>query len=1138
LHPTDVLVGKKELHAPRQTGIIILLELLAGLVVIAAIGFGVLYERLRTGPLALDFLVAPIEKAINRELAGFGIKIGGAVVEKLPASRSVGFRLVDVSLLGRQGELLAQTPRVAVKLSGKALLRGKLAPAKVDFIGPKLTFLHSEKSGFSLSLPMSSAYKSKNSTTSGEQVNFIKTVSDIFTHAREEQDAYAYLTKFGVKRARVQLDHNGKQSLWQIPDFTIDLAHYKKHSTLQGYSDASPETGQWKLHFKVEQGKYEDGLKISAFVKDFVPKELSNNFPGLGMLGAFDLPFTVTANMRVSTKGELTSANARISHGAGFVLSPSKPKKRVLLDEGDVILRYDGKDGSLELLPSKILWGHNQVTLRGKISPSTSKGVWKFALQTTEAQFGVDRFGLSPVPVDKMFVQGSLDVGAGRMDIARLFVESDGAWAEFNGRITAAPLAPAIRLSGEFSPMPIAVFKRLWPRLIGFGAWKWVGKNITAGRINGGKVEIDMPAGLLHEMDQGAEVPPEAIQVVIRASDLDVNYITGTPPLTIPKAAVHISGRKLVAQADSGYVILPSGRKMTMTGGRFFINDFRPAAPDGRLEISVSGSASAALEMLRQKKLGIADYVMLRPEDVQSIIRGSFSVDIPLYDGVKFADMKLAGKLRATEVKTAAVFGKMAISGGAVDFGLSTKAMDVQGNLLIKGIPVRITAQHIFASSWSRQPPVTLSASLDKEALKRLGINVGNVLRGTINAELIGKNNESGQPEFRVHADLGPAEILFSEAGWRKTPGYAATLQFDIAENKKSGHTELQNFRIIGDGIAIDGWIGLGSANKPVAFYFPEFSFNVTTQMELSGKLSRRDGIWNIKANGPSYDGKQLFRSLFSSGKLAKGNKTASRPAVGINLEATIGSLSGFFGGDIRQAKIIMSKRKGRTTRLEVYGKVDGKKPVALKMKGPPTARVLQAETGDAGGVFRLLGLFPRIKGGDASLQMNLDGRGVAEQAGTLWVKDFSIEGSHMVNDFSAENAKNRKKKVQVNMLFERMRARFSIGKGQFVLHDAYMNGPLLGATLRGKIDFESQAIRMGGTYVPLYGLNSALGVVPILGDILVGRKGEGMLGITFAVQGDVSEPEILMNPASLVTPGIFRQIFELTPPKPKITPR
>jgi hypothetical protein len=78
----------------------------------------------------------------------------------------------------------------------------------------------------------------------------------------------------------------------------------------------------------------------------------------------------------------------------------------------------------------------------------------------------------------------------------------------------------------------------------------------------------------------------------------------------------------------------------------------------------------------------------------------------------------------------------------------------------------------------------------------------------------------------------------------------------------------------------------------------------------------------------------------------------------------------------------------------------------------------------------------------------------------------------------------------------------------------------------------------MGGTYVPLYGLNSALGVVPILGDILVGRKGEGMLGITFAVQGDVSEPEILMNPASLVTPGIFRQIFELTPPKPKITPR
>jgi hypothetical protein len=64
---------------------------------------------------------------------------------------------------------------------------------------------------------------------------------------------------------------------------------------------------------------------------------------------------------------------------------------------------------------------------------------------------------------------------------------------------------------------------------------------------------------------------------------------------------------------------------------------------------------------------------------------------------------------------------------------------------------------------------------------------------------------------------------------------------------------------------------------------------------------------------------------------------------------------------------------------------------------------------------------------------------------------------------------------------------------------------------------------------VPLYGLNSALGAIPILGRVLVGRQGEGVVGITFAVKGKLDEPSVLVNPMSVMTPGIFRQIFEFT---------
>jgi hypothetical protein len=89
------------------------------------------------------------------------------------------------------------------------------------------------------------------------------------------------------------------------------------------------------------------------------------------------------------------------------------------------------------------------------------------------------------------------------------------------------------------------------------------------------------------------------------------------------------------------------------------------------------------------------------------------------------------------------------------------------------------------------------------------------------------------------------------------------------------------------------------------------------------------------------------------------------------------------------------------------------------------------------------------------------------------------------------------------------------------------MNGPILGATMRGRVNFKTQTVNLGGTYVPLYGLNSALGAIPVLGGLLVGRQGEGVVGITFAIQGPLNDPNVLVNPMSVVAPGIFRQIFE-----------
>lgn len=99
-------------------------------------------------------------------------------------------------------------------------------------------------------------------------------------------------------------------------------------------------------------------------------------------------------------------------------------------------------------------------------------------------------------------------------------------------------------------------------------------------------------------------------------------------------------------------------------------------------------------------------------------------------------------------------------------------------------------------------------------------------------------------------------------------------------------------------------------------------------------------------------------------------------------------------------------------------------------------------------------------------------------------------------------------------------------------LHEGRAAGPAIGATFAGMLDRKAERIDVTGTLVPVYTLNNILGAVPLLGDILISKKGEGIFGLTYAMKGNLNEPQVSINPLSVLTPGIFRRIFEFDPPK------
>jgi hypothetical protein len=93
--------------------------------------------------------------------------------------------------------------------------------------------------------------------------------------------------------------------------------------------------------------------------------------------------------------------------------------------------------------------------------------------------------------------------------------------------------------------------------------------------------------------------------------------------------------------------------------------------------------------------------------------------------------------------------------------------------------------------------------------------------------------------------------------------------------------------------------------------------------------------------------------------------------------------------------------------------------------------------------------------------------------------------------------------------------------------HDGRASGPAIGFTFQGLVDRDKNSIDLNGSLVPAYGLNSVLGAVPLLGDLLVSKPGEGIIGVTYRASGDLDEPMVAVNPLSAFAPGIFRRIFE-----------
>ena len=112
-------------------------------------------------------------------------------------------------------------------------------------------------------------------------------------------------------------------------------------------------------------------------------------------------------------------------------------------------------------------------------------------------------------------------------------------------------------------------------------------------------------------------------------------------------------------------------------------------------------------------------------------------------------------------------------------------------------------------------------------------------------------------------------------------------------------------------------------------------------------------------------------------------------------------------------------------------------------------------------------------------------------------------------------------------VLFSRIDVPLTVAGDRYVVTGAKAQGPALGLTANGFVEPKDGKIEFDGVLVPSFGMNSALKPIPIIGDLIVGRDGEGVFSLTYAIRGTMEKANVSVNPLSALAPGVIRRIFE-----------
>lgn len=723
--------------------------------------------------------------------------------------------------------------------------------------------------------------------------------------------------------------------------------------------------------------------------------------------------------------------------------------------------------------------------------------------------------GFFPEGLEVELIQGRgrLSENMTRLVVDNLLVDLGGPTVIATGEASVIEGETSISAHLALGDMPVDDLERYWPTGIGAGARRWITSHLSGGLVREARATLEARGaggGI-------AGLHVESISGAILFDGVTVDYLPGMPKARNVEGTTSFDNERVDITVTSAAV-----KGLVFEASTINITGLDGADPRAAFDLVIRGPLEEVLEVVDHPPLGFVGKLGLDPAQLSGRAAARLMLALPLIDdlGLDQIELAVAANLRAVAWRKA--FYGLDVTDGDLTLKVEEMAMAVEGRIGLAGAPVDFAWTENFTQGAAFRRRLALKGRLGGAVRQALGFEGEPYLEGPVFADLVLTDHGDGTSELAAVLDLGEAVLNLPELGWTKPSGVAGSARFLLAlvDQRPAALTELA---VDAGDLTVRGRATFGADGaKLEEAEITHLAYGAT---EVEAMVAARpEGGFEVRLKGPSLD----ISRFLGEGEEEEEEEGEMMP---ITVSADVERL--WIGPERHIAKVTGAvSRDGEAWRSIVFqGEVGDGKKIDFQFVPEGQGRKLSITSEDAGAVLRVFDLSDNLVGGRLEVVGAREGAGAGQPLkGTAVIEDYQlIEASVLVRFLTLASLTGILDTLRgEGISFDRFEAPFTLADDVIEVTDARTKGSELGLTFEGTIDLENDTADIQGTIVPAYTINSLLGRIPLLGDILIGEEGGGLFAATYTVTGSLDDPDIMVNPLAVLTPGFLRKVFDI----------